>query len=111
METPSTAPLNFFSYIPSVSGLLLTVIFLNGILLCNAQSVSSTDIFLVSLGLDPSAISFATKVAGGEQLACAMLYLSYPRGTVFEAGNSTIYTNERQAHWYVRIVLKHVSFP
>lgn len=111
MKALSTAPLNIFSCIPSVCELIIGIIFLYGIVSCNVQNVARTDTFLVSLGLESSAISFAAKETGGEQLACAILNLNYARGTVFDAGNSTIYNNEREAHWYVENCSVHVSFP
>lgn len=111
MKALRTAPLNIFSCIPSVCELVIGLIFFYGIVSCNVQNVTRTDTFLASLGLESSAISLAAKETGGEQLACAILRLNYARGTVFDAGNSTIYTNEREAHWYVDNCSVHVSFP
>lgn len=111
MKALSTAPLNIFSCKLSVCELIIGIIFLYGITSCNAQNIARTDTFLASLGLESSAISFAAKETGGEQLACAILRLNYAHGTVVDAGNSTIYTNEREAHWYVDSCSVHVSFP
>ena len=79
--------------------LILWLIGFNGFVV-SASNLTATNLFLEQCGVSPGSIPDSIKETGGTSLACAVLQVARPTGAV-TTSNSSLYTQEREAHWYV----------